>query len=60
MTPVELLFLPPLVLAVAIVVGASGRRRGAYGPSIRRAFVALLGGTVAVAVAVRVIVALFA
>ena len=60
MTLLDLLFLPPLMLAVAVVVGAAGRERGEIVRSVRRTFVALLLGVVVVGLVIRGIVELFA
>jgi len=56
----DLLWLPPLLLAVACVVGGTGRDRGEVAPHVRRAFWALLVGVVAVGAVVRTLVLLFA
>ena len=60
MSVVDLLFLPPLMLAVAVVVGSAGRQPGELALHIRRTFVALTLGVVVVGVVVRLIVVLFA
>ena len=60
MSFVDLLFLPPLMLAIAVVVGAAGRRPGDLAPHIRRTFWALTIGVVVVGVVVRLVVMLFA
>jgi len=60
MTWAELLWLPPLVLAIAIVVGAAGRQPGEIAVAVRRAFVALLLGVIAVAAVVRILVIVLA
>ena len=60
MTFVDLLWFPPLMLAIAVVVGTAGRRRGEIAHAIRRTFVALVLGVVAVGIAVRIVVELLA
>lgn len=60
MTLADLLYFPPLMLAVAVVVGTAGRRRGEIAVAIRRTFVALVIGVVVVAAVVRTLVILFA
>ena len=60
MTWAQLLWLLPLMFAVAVVVGTAGHERGEIARSIRRAFVALLVGVGAVGGVVRVLVLLFA
>jgi hypothetical protein len=60
MTLGDLLWFPPLMLAVAVVVGTAGRRRGEIALAIRRTFVALVVGVVAVAAVVRLLVVFFA
>ncbi len=60
MTLADLLWFPPLMLAVAVVVGTAGRRRGEFAVAIRRTFVALVIGVVAVAAVVRILVILLA
>jgi hypothetical protein len=59
MTWADLLWLPPLMLAIATVVGAAGRRIG-FARAIRRAFLGLTLGVVGVAVFVRILVIAFA
>lgn len=60
MSLLDLLWLPPLVLAVAVVVGAAGRQPGEIAGAVRRTFVALLLGVVAVAAVVRIVVIVLA
>ena len=60
MTLGDLLWFPPLMLAVAVVVGTAGRGRGEIAPAIRRTFVALVVGVVLVAAVVRLLVVFFA
>ncbi len=60
MSFLDLLFLPPLMLAIAMVVGAAGRRPGDLAVHIRRTFWALTLGVVAVGIVVRLVVVLFA
>ena len=60
MTLLDLLWFPPLMLAVAVVVGAAGRQRGEIAVAVRRTFVALVLGVVAVSAIVRVVVTLLA
>jgi hypothetical protein len=57
---VDLLWGPPLLLAIATVLGTSGRRRWSdIRPAIRRNFVALLIGLTAVAAGIHVVVRAF-
>jgi hypothetical protein len=60
MTLLELLWLLPLMAAVALAVGAAGRRPGEIASSVVRTFVGLTLGVVAVGVVVRAIVVFFA
>lgn len=60
MTFLDLLFLLPLLVAVAVVVGATGRDRGEIFPAVRRTFTGLLGILVVIGLLVRLIVELFA
>ena len=60
MSFVDLLWFPPLMLAVAIVVGTAGRARGELAVAIRQTFVALVLVVAAVAAVVRILVILFA
>ena len=60
MSLLDLLWFPPLVLAVSIVVGTAGRSRGEIAVAIRQTFVALVLVVVAVAAVVRILVILFA
>jgi hypothetical protein len=55
----EILWFPPLMLAISVVVGAAGRRPGELGRSIRRTFVALSAGVISVGIVVRLIVHFF-
>ena len=57
MTFYDLLWLPPLMLAIACVVGGVGRPRGQVAPAVRSAFVTLTLAVVAVGAVVRLIVA---
>ncbi len=57
MTLLDLVWLPPLMLAIACVVGGVGRARGEVAPAVKSAFVTLTLAVVAVGVVVRVIVA---
>ena len=56
----DALWFLPLMLAIAAVVGAAGRHPGELGTGIRRAFVGLTLGVLAVGAVVHVIVLLFA
>jgi hypothetical protein len=58
MTFIDLLWFPPLMLAIAVVVGTAGRRRGEIARAVRRTFIALVIGVIAVGIAVRVLVEL--
>ena len=58
MTFVDLLWLPPLMFAIACVVGGVGRPRGEVWPHVRSAFVTLTLAVVVVGLIVRLIVAL--
>lgn len=60
MTVGEILWLLPLLLAVATVVGTAGHERGEFARAIRRSFIALVLGVAAVGSIVRVLVILFA
>ena len=60
MSLVDLLFFPPLMLAVAVVVGTAGHTRGEIAASVRRSFLALTLGVIAVGAVVRLLVLLFA
>jgi hypothetical protein len=60
MTWLDLVWFPPLMVAVAVVVGAAGRRRGEVRSGIRRAFVGLTLCIVVVGLLVRLVVELFA
>ena len=59
MTWVDLLWFPPLMLAIAVVVGAAGRDRGEMQGAVKRAFFGLSVAVVLVALIVRVVVEVF-
>lgn len=62
MTWHELIWLPPLMLAIALVLGATGdhRGQGGLGRSIWRTFVGFTMGVVAVGVIVHFVAVAFA
>lgn len=60
MTLADLLWLFPLMAAIALAVGSAGRRTDEIPAAVRRTFVGLTLGVVAVAVVVRMLVILFA
>jgi hypothetical protein len=60
MSWIDLLWFPPLMLAIAIVVGGAGRERGEVGPAVWRTFFALASAVVVVALVVRLLVQLMA
>lgn len=55
-----ILFLPPLMLAISIVVGTAGHQRGEIAGAVRNAFVAFTLGVLLVGATVRVLVIFFA
>jgi hypothetical protein len=60
-TLVDLLWAPPLVLAISVALGAAGRQHAAeIHPRIRQSFVALMVGLAMVGVIIRAAVLLFA
>ncbi len=60
MTWLDLVWFPPLMLAVSAVVGGAGRAAGEVAGQVRRTFVAFTAGVIVVALVVRAVVLLFA
>lgn len=60
MSWLDLIWFPPLMLAIAVVVGAVGREPGEVRPAIVRTFFTLAGAVIVVGLIVRLIVQLLA